>query len=80
MSDGASGDGGDNAGGGNLIHIFGGAYEPAPRTGPYVEPPEVQLSDAIFERGMTPPDPIVLDGHIHRFGRDKSCWYILNIY
>ena len=50
-----------------------------------VDPPEVQLKNAIIDAGLEPPLEIRLDGKIHRFksgskGRggygDKSGWYI----
>jgi len=50
-----------------------------------VDPPEVQLKNAIIDAGLEPPLEIILDGKIHRFksgskGRggygDKSGWYI----
>lgn len=50
-----------------------------------VDPPEVQLKNAIIDAGLEPPSEIILDGKIHRFksgskGRggygDKSGWYI----
>ena len=50
-----------------------------------IDPPEVQLKNAIIDAGLEPPSEILLDGKIHRFrsgskGRggygDKSGWYI----
>jgi putative DNA primase/helicase len=34
------------------------------------------LLDAIAASGITPPDMIIADGKIHRFGRKKSSWYV----
>ena len=49
-----------------------------------VDPPHIQLSQAMIEAGITPPDDIYLDGAIHRFrsgtngkgGGDKTGWYV----
>jgi len=50
-----------------------------------VDPPHIQLSQAMIEAGITPPDDIYLDGAIHRFRSgtkgsaktgDKSGWYV----
>lgn len=67
----------------NLASIFGGEWSPpAPKQ---VDPPEVQLSDAIRAAGLEPPEQIYIDGKLHRFktgskGRpghgDKSGWYV----
>jgi putative DNA primase/helicase len=37
-----------------------------------------QFKLAMLAAGLTPPDVINDDGGIHRFGRDKSCWYVLH--
>lgn len=67
----------------NLASIFGGAFSPEPCK--RVDPPEVQLSDAIQAAGLEPPEQIHIDGKLHRFrtgtrGRgghgDKSGWYV----
>ena len=51
-----------------------------------IDPPEVQLRNAIIDAGLEAPTEIILDGKIHRFrsgskGRgghgDKSGWYIV---
>ena len=46
----------------------------------HVDPPEVQIKDAMSQSGLTPPLHIQFDGHIHRFStgnkRDKTGWYI----
>ena len=68
---------------GNLAHIFGGDFTPEPPK--RVDPPEVQLMDAIMAAGLEPPEQIHIDGRLHRFrtgskGRgghgDKSGWYV----
>jgi phage/plasmid primase-like uncharacterized protein len=66
----------------DLTSILGGAWSPpAP---PRVDPPELQLADAMRVAGITPPSNITLDGKLHRFnsgtkgtpGRgDKTGWY-----
>ena len=67
----------------DLANIFGGAFSPEPPK--RVDPPEVQLSDAIQAAGLEPPEQIYIDGKLHRFrtgtrGRgghgDKSGWYV----
>lgn len=67
----------------SLANIFGGAFSPEPPK--RVDPPEVQLSDAIQAAGLEPPEQIYIDGKLHRFrtgtrGRgghgDKSGWYV----
>jgi len=61
----------------NLIPIFGDAWQAPP---PRVLSPEEQLSSAMEDAGIDPPDEIVLDGRIHRFNtggkKDKSGWYV----
>jgi phage/plasmid primase-like uncharacterized protein/archaellum biogenesis ATPase FlaH len=50
-----------------------------------VDPPDIQLRNAIVDAGLEPPNEIIFDGRIHRFasgssGRsnrtDKSGWYV----
>jgi len=50
-----------------------------------IDPPEVQLRNAIIDAGLEAPTEVILDGKIHRFksgskGRgghgDKTGWYI----
>jgi phage/plasmid primase-like uncharacterized protein len=57
----------------------------SPKAEPRVDPPEVQLRDAITASGLTPPATITLDGKLHRFKSgtkgapghgDKPGWYI----
>lgn len=67
----------------SIAHIFGGSFSPEPPK--RVDPPEVQLMDAIQAAGLEPPEQIHIDGKLHRFrtgtrGRgghgDKSGWYV----
>ena len=66
----------------DLTSILGGPWSPPPER--RIDPPEVQLRDAIERSGLTPPDDIQLDGKLHRFrsgtkgtkGHDKSGWYV----
>lgn len=37
---------------------------------------EEQIKIAMISCGISPPDSIVIDGNIHRFGKSKSGWYI----
>ena len=62
----------------DVTHLFpGGFTPPEPQR---VDPPEVQLRDAIERAGMNPPREVILDGKIHRFDGDKrgdkANWYI----
>lgn len=66
----------------DLTNIFGGPWSPP--AAPRVDPPELQLADAMRVAGITPPSNITLDGKLHRFnsgtkgtpGRgDKTGWY-----
>ena len=58
----------------DITHIFGTQFHI------YEEPAEVQLADAMAKAGINPPNPILLDGKMHRFSTDKkadkSGWYI----
>ena len=38
--------------------------------------PETEMAEAMCAYGMKPPNQIVFDGKIHRFGRKKSGWYV----
>ncbi len=38
--------------------------------------PESEIVEAMGAYGMTPPDHIIFDGRIHRFGRKKSSWCV----
>lgn len=67
----------------DLCQIFGGPWSPPQEK--RIDPPEVQLLDAIQAAGLEPPDRIIMDGNLHRFcsgtkgsGRagDKSGWYV----
>jgi phage/plasmid primase-like uncharacterized protein len=62
---------------------MGGPWSPKPA--PRVDPPEVQLRDAIAASGLVPPATVTLDGKLHRFKSgskgaaghgDKPGWYI----
>ena len=62
----------------DITHLFpGGFIPPEPQR---VDPPEVQLRDAIERAGINPPREVILDGKIHRFDGDKrgdkANWYI----
>ena len=57
----------------DLTNILGGPWKP---TTIKALPPEQQLLDAIANAGLAPPDHVVLDGVIHRFGHKKTSWYI----
>jgi putative DNA primase/helicase len=66
----------------DLTNVFGGPWQP--QIAAAVERPEQQLSNAMRDRGITPPDNIIMDGQIHRFksgtkgkgGHDKSGFYV----
>lgn len=67
----------------DLTKILGGPW--SPKSAPRVDPPEVQLRDAISASGLMAPQTITLDGKIHRFRSgtkgqgghgDKTGWYI----
>jgi putative DNA primase/helicase len=53
----------------DLSKIFGGPFKVATKV---VEPPEVQLREAIKKEGLIPPDVINIDGEIHRFNSDDK--------
>jgi phage/plasmid primase-like uncharacterized protein len=62
---------------------MGGPWSPKPA--PRVDPPDVQLRDAIAASGLIPPTIVTLDGKLHRFKSgskgegghgDKPGWYI----
>jgi putative DNA primase/helicase len=62
----------------DIKDIFGGAFVPSSKR---VEPPEIQLADAMRSAGIEPPPNLTLDGQLHRFStkgrkRDDSGWYI----
>ena len=67
----------------DITKIMGGPWSPKPA--PRVDPPELQLRDAIAASGLIPPASVVLDGKLHRFKSgskgapghgDKPGWYI----
>jgi len=37
-----------------------------------------QFGNAMQEQGIEPPDNLIADGELHRFGRKKSAWYVLH--
>lgn len=62
----------------DITSIFGGGFSPKSA---YVEPPEVQLADAMRSAGIEPPASLTIDGQLHRFStkgraRDDSGWYV----
>ena len=62
----------------DIKDIFGGAFVPSSKR---VEPPEIQLADAMRSARIEPPPNLTLDGQLHRFStkgrkRDDSGWYI----
>ena len=67
----------------DLTDILGNSWSPPSQ--PYVDPPEIQLRDAIAAAGLVPPKEVVLDGKVHRFNSgtkgsgghgDKPGWYV----
>lgn len=36
-----------------------------------------QMTEAMQQNSITAPPVITADGHIHRFGKDNVCWYVL---
>lgn len=64
---------------GNLISIFGGPVSAIEKQ--HIDPPEVQLADAMRSVGIEPPPSIKIDGQLHRFStkgrkKDDSGWYV----
>ena len=50
-------------------------------TNRHIDPPEIQLAEAMRAAGIDPPPNIVIDGNLHRFStkgrsRDNSGWYV----
>lgn len=63
----------------NIVDILGKPFTGVPEK--IVNPPEIQLRDAMQAAGITPPSEIVLDGTLRRFstnGRkhDTAGWYV----
>ena len=63
----------------DLREIFGGPFIPQQK---YVDPPEVQIANAMSAAGIDPPPSIQIDGQLHRFStkgrkRDDSGWYLI---
>lgn len=68
----------------DLSNILGGPWSPPAEK--HIDPPEVQLIDAMRAAGLEPPAEIHLDGKIHRFKSgskgspghgDKAGWYLV---
>ena len=62
----------------DIKNIFGGPFIPSSKQ---VDPPELQLADAMRSAGIEPPHKLEIDGQLHRFStkgrkRDDSGWYI----
>lgn len=63
----------------DISNILGGPWTPVDRV---IDPPEIQLRNAIIDSGLIPPETIHMDGKLHRFkSRDSSDkkhgWYIV---
>lgn len=63
----------------DVTNIFGGAFTLP--TKKHIDPPELQLADAMRSAGIEPPAQIRIDGQLHRFStkgrkRDDSGWYV----
>jgi len=66
----------------DITHIFGGPWVAPEPIEKRVDPPEVQLRDAMASAGLEPPDTIHMDGKVHRFptnGKrgDDAGWYVV---
>ena len=48
----------------DIKDIFGGPFVPSNKQ---VDPPELQLADAMRSAGIEPPRDIKIDGQLHRF-------------
>ena len=64
----------------DIREIFGGPFL-ASGLAKNLDPPELQLADAMRSAGIDPPSVIKIDGQLHRFStkgrkRDDSGWYI----
>jgi hypothetical protein len=60
----------------DVTSIFGGVFIPLSEDKERVDPPDIQLRNAMYEVGIDPPDHIEFVGKIIRFGHHKSCWYV----
>lgn len=58
----------------DIVDIFGKPLTLADLT--RIDPPQIQLSDAMAIEDITPPNEIILDGAIHRFGKKNIYWYV----
>ena len=68
----------------DLTKVLGGPWSPPPEK--IIDPPEIQLRNAMISAGLTPPKEIYFDGKIHRFKSgtkgspghsDKPGWYLV---
>lgn len=62
----------------DITSLFGGPFRPEEK---HVDPPDVQLINAIDMAGLVPPKSVVFDGKIHRFSAsgkagDDTGWYV----
>ena len=48
----------------DIKDIFGGPFVPSNKQ---VDPPELQLADAMRSAGIEPPHKLEIDGQLHRF-------------
>ena len=60
--------------------MFGGPFIPPGQK--HVDPPELQLANAMRSAGIDPPAKLEIDGQLHRFStkgrkRDDSGWYVI---
>ena len=65
----------------DITKMFGGAFVANPESA-NVDPPELQLADAMRSAGIDPPPKLEIDGQLHRFStkgrkRDDSGWYVI---
>jgi phage/plasmid primase-like uncharacterized protein len=63
----------------DITSIFGGPFILPSQ---HVDPPELQIADAMRSAGIEPPPEIKIDGQLHRFStkgrkRDDSGWYVI---
>jgi phage/plasmid primase-like uncharacterized protein len=65
----------------DVSYIFGGEFTPKIDE-KRVDPPDVQVIDAMLRAGINPPQNIIMDGKIRRFRsdqnkKDESGWYVI---
>ena len=63
----------------DITSIFGGPFVLPSQ---HVDPPELQIANAMRSAGIEPPPEIKIDGQLHRFStkgrkRDDSGWYVI---